>query len=103
MRWPQQADHQANAELLGAHLAAGGGHRRGRLTGPKNGDPDEECALRGGDYVHHLVRIARRDAGSRRRAAAPVRRDAERPERVAGRSDQPGAGRASWPDAGDRH
>ena len=29
------------------------------LTGPKNGDPDEECALRGEDYVRHLVRIAR--------------------------------------------
>ena len=29
------------------------------LTGPKNGNPDEECAVRGGEYVHHLVRIAR--------------------------------------------
>ena len=29
------------------------------LAGPKNGDPDEECAVRGEDYVRHLVRIAR--------------------------------------------
>ena len=29
------------------------------LAGPKNGDPDEECAVRGEDYVRHMVRIAR--------------------------------------------
>ena len=29
------------------------------LTGPKNGNPDDECAVRGGAYVQHLVRIAR--------------------------------------------
>jgi polyketide synthase 5 len=29
------------------------------LTGPKNGNPDDECAVRGGEYVRHLVRIVR--------------------------------------------
>ena len=58
MTWPQHSDHQANAEMLGAHL---GDEVSGvvLLTGPKNGSPDEDCAPRGGDYVRHLVRIAR--------------------------------------------
>jgi polyketide synthase 5 len=58
MVWPQHADHQANAKLLGSHLA---GNFSGVvvLTGSKNGNPDEQCAARGGEYVHHLVRIAR--------------------------------------------
>lgn len=58
MTWPQHADHQANAELLGSHLAD---HVSGIviLTGPKNGDPEEDCGLLAGDYVRHLVRIAR--------------------------------------------
>ena len=59
MTWPQHSDHQANAELLNAHLGADEVTGVVILTGPKNGDPDEECALRGGDYVRHLVRIAR--------------------------------------------
>ena len=29
------------------------------VTGPKNGNPDEECAVHGGEYVRHVVRIAR--------------------------------------------
>ncbi|HZE17967.1 MAG TPA: polyketide synthase dehydratase domain-containing protein, partial [Mycobacterium sp.] len=59
MCWPQHSDHQANAELLGSHLGAGEFTGVVVLTGPQNGDPDEECAVRGADYVHHLVRIAR--------------------------------------------
>jgi polyketide synthase 5 len=59
MVWPQQSDHEANADLLGSHLGSGGVRGVVVLTGPKNGDPDEECALRGGEYVHHLVRIGR--------------------------------------------
>jgi polyketide synthase 5 len=59
MVWPQCADHLANAELLRDQLGAGGFNGVVVLTGPKNGDPDEECAVLGGDYVHHLVRIAR--------------------------------------------
>src|SRR5262249_13439197 len=59
MTWPQHSDHQVNAELLGSHLDAGELGAVVILTGPKNGDPDEESALRGDDYVRHLVRIAR--------------------------------------------
>jgi polyketide synthase 5 len=59
MVWPQRADHLANAELLRDQLGAGGFRGVLVLTGPKNGNPDEECAALGGDYVHHLVRIAR--------------------------------------------
>ena len=59
MTWPQHSDHQANAELLGSHLGAREVSGVVILTGPGNGNPDEECALRGGDYVRHLVRIVR--------------------------------------------
>jgi polyketide synthase 5 len=59
MAWPQRADHLANAELLRDQLGAGGFKGVVVLTGPKNGKPDEECAALGGDYVHHVVRIAR--------------------------------------------
>ncbi|OMC21986.1 sulfolipid-1 biosynthesis phthioceranic/hydroxyphthioceranic acid synthase [Mycobacterium colombiense] len=58
MTWPQHADHRANAELLGSHLADPVS-RIVVLTGPKNGNPEEECGLLGGDYVRHLVRITR--------------------------------------------
>jgi polyketide synthase 5 len=59
MSWPQQADHISNVEQLGNHLGAGGFTGVVILTGPKNGDADERCALLGRDYVRHLVRIAR--------------------------------------------
>jgi polyketide synthase 5 len=59
MTWPHHSDHQANAELLGSHLGADEVGAVVILAGPKNGEPDEECALRGEDYVRHLVRIAR--------------------------------------------
>ena len=62
MTWPQHSDHQANAELLGSHLGTGDNNGVIILTGPKNGNPDDECALRGGDYVHHLVRVTRKIA-----------------------------------------
>ena len=103
MTWPQHSDHQANAELLGSHLGADEVSGVVILTGPKNGNPDEECALRGGDYVRHLVRIAREITEIPARTTAPIRRDAERPDRVAGRRDEPGAGRAPWPGASDQH
>jgi acyl transferase domain-containing protein/acyl carrier protein len=60
MTWPQHSDHQAHTELLSSHLGADDISGVVVLTGPKNGNPDEECALRAGDYVHHLVRIARK-------------------------------------------
>ena len=59
MTWPQHSDHRANAELLGSHLGADEVRTVVILSGPKNGNPDEECVLRGRDYVRHLVRIAR--------------------------------------------
>ena len=59
MTWPQHSDHQANAELLGSHLGADEVSAVVILTGPKNGNPDAECGLRGEDYVCHLVHIAR--------------------------------------------
>jgi polyketide synthase 5 len=58
MAWPQHAAHEANAELLASHLA-GGLNGVVVLTGPQNGNPVEECADRGADYVRHLVRITR--------------------------------------------
>ena len=56
--WPHHADHEANVKRLRELLA---GNRFAGvlvLTEPRNGDPDEEFATRGRDYVAHLVRIA---------------------------------------------
>ncbi len=49
----------AAAAPLRGQLDAGGFTGVVVLTGPQNGNPDERCAARGGEYVHHLVRIAR--------------------------------------------
>ena len=59
LAWPQHGDHQANAELLTSYL--GGQRFTGVvvLTGPKNGNPDEQSGLRGEAYVRQMVRIAR--------------------------------------------
>jgi NADPH:quinone reductase-like Zn-dependent oxidoreductase/acyl carrier protein len=57
--WPQRADHVAKAALLRDQLGAGRFTGAVVLTGPKNGNPDDECAVRGSAYVQHLVRIAR--------------------------------------------
>ena len=59
MEWPQNADHKANAEELVSQLNSGGFRGVVVLTAPQNGNPEKESALRGGEYVHHLVRIAR--------------------------------------------
>jgi acyl transferase domain-containing protein/acyl carrier protein len=59
MCWPQQADHVATARELHGHLGDRAFTGVVVLTGPKNGHPDEECALLGGKYVQHVVRIAR--------------------------------------------
>ncbi|CAM3499766.1 sulfolipid-1 biosynthesis phthioceranic/hydroxyphthioceranic acid synthase [Mycobacterium colombiense] len=59
MSWPQHADHASNVGQLGSHLRGGGFTGVVILTGPKNGDTDDQCALLGRDYVQHLVRIAR--------------------------------------------
>ncbi|MBS4726893.1 type I polyketide synthase [Mycobacterium sp. SM1] len=59
MCWPPQADHRANAGLLGSHLGAGGFTGVVVLTGPSTGDPDEHCGRRAEAQVRHLVRLAR--------------------------------------------
>ncbi|MGA9675788.1 MAG: sulfolipid-1 biosynthesis phthioceranic/hydroxyphthioceranic acid synthase [Mycobacterium sp.] len=63
--WPVQGvqgDHEAAAAALQAQLGAGGPTGVVVLAGPPDGDPDvidQESAARGGDYVAHVVRIAR--------------------------------------------
>jgi polyketide synthase 5 len=59
LSWPPQADHPAIAERLRGEIEKGGFAGVVLLTEPKNGNPDEEGAVRGGDYVRHVVRIAR--------------------------------------------
>ena len=59
LSWPSQADHPAVAEGLRGEIEKGGYAGVVVLTEPKTGNPDDETAVRGGDYIHHLVRIAR--------------------------------------------
>ena len=59
MCWPPHADHTSNAEQLGNHLRAGGFTGVVILTGPKNGDADDQSPLLGRESVQHLVRITR--------------------------------------------
>jgi polyketide synthase 5 len=59
MCWPQHADHTSNAEQLGNHLRAGGFTGVVILTGPKDGDAEDQSPLLGREYVQHLVRITR--------------------------------------------
>jgi len=59
LSWPLQADHPAVAERLRGQVEKGGFAGVVVVTEPTNGNPDEEGAARGGDYVRHLVRIAR--------------------------------------------
>ncbi|ORV40071.1 sulfolipid-1 biosynthesis phthioceranic/hydroxyphthioceranic acid synthase [Mycobacterium conspicuum] len=62
MAWPVRGDHpeadQAAAEALRAQLGAGGPAGVVVLAGPPDSQ-DSEIAARGGDYVAHVVRIAR--------------------------------------------
>jgi polyketide synthase 5 len=59
MCWPPHADHASNTEQLGNHLRTGGFTGVVILTGPKNGDADDQSPLLGREYVRHLVRILR--------------------------------------------
>jgi mycocerosic acid synthase len=58
LNWPEQADHLANAEQLGAAVHGG-------LEGvvivcpPPDGDPEEQGLLRGREQVRHVVRMIR--------------------------------------------
>ena len=59
MCWPPHADHTSNTEQLRNHLRAGGFTGVVILTGPKNGDAEDQSPLLGREYVQHLVRITR--------------------------------------------
>jgi acyl transferase domain-containing protein/acyl carrier protein len=56
--WPRRTDHVANAELLRDQLGAGRCTGAAVLTGSKNGNPDDELAVRGGECVQHVAHIA---------------------------------------------
>ena len=103
MCWPPHADHTSNAEQLGNHLRAGGFTGVVILTGPKNGDADDQSPLLGREYVQHLVRITRElpEIPGELPRLYVVTRNAQT---VAGqRRGQSGAGWAAGLDAGDRH
>jgi acyl transferase domain-containing protein/acyl carrier protein len=59
MPWPQSAEHVSNASELRDYLGSNVLDGMVVLAGPQNGNPNEECAVRGRDYVGHLVRIVR--------------------------------------------
>jgi acyl transferase domain-containing protein/acyl carrier protein len=57
--WPLHGDHGAAAEALRAELGASEPTGVVVLTGPRGSDPDQDCAVRGGEYVAQAVHIAR--------------------------------------------
>ncbi len=57
--WPEFAEDTSNSEKFGTQLRAGGFTGVVVCTGPRNGDPDEQCGFVGREYVRHLVRISR--------------------------------------------
>ena len=59
LRSPVGPDHPDDVERLRDQLADGEFTGVVVLTAPRNGNPEEECAGRGRDYVRKLVRIAR--------------------------------------------
>ncbi|MGB9226970.1 acyltransferase domain-containing protein, partial [Mycobacterium sp.] len=59
MSWSHHADHAAQAKRLRDQFEAGAFTGVVVLTGPKDGNPDDEFAGRGAEYVQHVVRIAR--------------------------------------------
>jgi polyketide synthase 5 len=59
MCWPHNADYGSKAEQLRNHLRAGGFTGVVILTGPKNGDAEDQSPLLGREYVQHLVHITR--------------------------------------------
>ena len=58
-RWPLGADHVANVDRLRSQLADSRFSGLVVVTAPRNGNPEEQCALRGQEHVQHLVRVAR--------------------------------------------
>ncbi len=77
--WPLHADHVAVAGELQSRLAERAFAGVVLLTGPKDGQSDEESALLGVEYVQHLVRIARElpDIDSKSPRLYVVTRDAQ--------------------------
>jgi acyl transferase domain-containing protein/NAD(P)-dependent dehydrogenase (short-subunit alcohol dehydrogenase family)/acyl carrier protein len=59
MFWPEAAEHTANASRLRDYLGSNGFDGVVVLTGPENGNANEECTIRGRESVRHLVRIVR--------------------------------------------
>jgi polyketide synthase 5 len=59
MCWPPHADHISNGGQLRDHLRAGGLTGVVILTGPRNGDADDQSPLLARESVQHLVRITR--------------------------------------------
>jgi polyketide synthase 5 len=57
--WPQWAEQSPNGRGLVGPLRAGGLRGVVVLTGPQDGESDEEYPIRGKEGVHRLVRIAR--------------------------------------------
>ena len=57
--WPQRGEHVLNAARLRDYLANNVLDGVVILTGPKSGGTDDECVIRGEEYVRHLVRIVR--------------------------------------------
>jgi polyketide synthase 5 len=58
LAWPLQADHPAIAQRLRDQIAGGSFTGVIVLTDPSDG-ADDQSPVRGADYVHHVVRIAR--------------------------------------------
>ncbi len=59
LSWPHDADHKAMAGTLHDLIARGGFSGVVVLTAPKSDSPDEKSPSLGGQFVRHLVRIAR--------------------------------------------
>ncbi|ASE13032.1 type I polyketide synthase [Mycobacterium avium subsp. paratuberculosis K-10] len=59
IRWSSRADPVANGKTLRDQLRVGRFTGVVLLTGPKDGDRDDECAARGGEYVRHVAHIVR--------------------------------------------
>ncbi len=70
---------------------------------PRTATPMSSVRVRGGEYVHHLVRIARElpEIPGESPRLYLVTRNAQTV--LPDDRGQPGAGRAAWSDAGDRH
>ncbi len=59
MLWPQAGEPMPDVSWLRDYLGSNVLDGVVVLTGPTDGDADEQCAVRGGEHVRHLVRIVR--------------------------------------------